>query len=549
MAADVALFDYLHKKHSPEFNEDVVNGIACIDVPLAKQYIDNIIRCGESQYPEGFEYVGSVRCTPSEEINVIARPRSGGNRIYDIAKNSTYLVRYMFKYNGQPLQDQYLYLPFVGQGGMLHVAGKQFMVAPVMGDIAFEVDENSVFIRIPRAPISFNRDNYICVIDDVRTSDTIVHSLLHNKGGKKSTNRSDLIRLGSVHTTMAHYLFCKYGLEGAFKKYVGASPVVIRQEEYNVRKYPKADWVKVSSLRKAPDHINQRRQYDAIATDVVLLVPRSHWTPMAKSFAMAFYYVIDHFPDYVEDHTELMGSWRWCVFLAFILWGEGNKYGKLVEDVENHLNTLDGYVDQETIRTLDEVNVHCEDLYDLMAHIIVEMDGMLERNRGHEACLYGKRLEVLRYLLRDINNSMFTFLFKITSNSRKNMEAADYENILRKFFKPWLIHGISSAAEHPEVSSVSNPSDNQFFKVTSTIVQQNDTHGRGKSQDGKPLTPSTYLDASFAAVTGFGVLIKSNPVGNNRFNPCVKLGPYHTTQEPEKFKELLAGVQRLIQRT
>ncbi|MCY1356816.1 hypothetical protein D9M69_432790 [compost metagenome] len=143
---------------------------------------------------------------------------------------------------------------------------------------------------------------------------------------------------------------------------------------------------------------------------------------------------------------------------------------------------------------------------------------------------------------------MFEFLFKISSNSRKVLTDREFEDTRRKHFNPWLIHGISSAAEHPEVSSVSNPSDNMFFKITSTFIQQNDTHGRGKGQDAKPIGPTMYLDASYAAVSGFGVLRKSAPYGNNTFNPCIKLSEDHQTVENPEFADLLNGVQRLIQR-
>jgi len=545
---DASLFEFSHRKRAPVFNTDVTKGIACKDVPYAQKYIDNIIRCGESQYPDGFEYIGSERCTPLEEYNVITRARAGNNRVHDIARSDVSLVRYRFKNQGKELAPMYMYLPFVRQAGMLYISGKQFAVAPVMGDIAFEIEENSVFIRIPRAPISFNRENYTVVVDGVRVKDHVIYSPLHNKGGKKSRNRSDLIRLGHVHSSLPHYLFCKYGFIGAFEKYTGTRPIIMTEPDYDPEKYPEAHWVKVTSLRKAPTGINQRRQYEAIASDLVLLIDRGAWTDLTKSFATGFFYVIDHFPEFATDPKELVEPWWWCVFMAFILWGEGNNYGRLVDDVETHLKSLDGYVDQETVKTLQEVQVYCNDLYDLMAHIMREMQTMLDDNRGKEACLYNKRLEVLRYLLRNINNNMFEFLFKITGNTKKVLSNKEYEDILRKYFNPWLIHGISSAAEHPEVSSVSNPSDNMFFKITSVIVQQNDTHGRGKSQDAKPIGPTMYLDSSFAAIAGFGVLPKSTPIGNNRFNPCVRLGERHTTQEPLEHKDLLDGVQRLIQR-
>lgn len=545
---DSALFDFMHRKRSPVFNDDICKGIAVKEVPYAQAYVDSRIRCGESQYPKGFEFVGSERCSPLEEYGVITRVRSGNTRIYDIARSDVYLVKYKFRNHGRDLAPMYMYLPFVGQAGMLHISGKQFAVAPVMGDIAFEIEENSVFIRIPRAPMSFRRESYTIVVDGMATKDQIVYSQLHNK---KPRSKSILIRFGHVFTTLPHYLFARYGIYEAFLKYTGTRPVIMDRADYDPERYPPEHWIMVSSLKQRPRGVNTRRRYAEIATQKIMLVDRGAWSPEVSSFVTGFFYVIDHFPDYAMEDGDLDDPWWWRVFMAFILWGESDNLGnlgKLVTEIDHHLKSLDGYVDQETIKVLEEVNIDCENIFDLMAHIMKEMQNMLENKRGREANLYGKRLEVLRYLLRDINNNIFESLFKITSNNSKELTDKEYENILKKYFKPWLIHGISSAVEHPEVSSVSNPSDNMFFKVTSTIVQQNDTHGRGKSQDTKPIGPTMFLDASFSSVTGFGVLPKSTPIGNNRFNPAAKLDKNLTTVEPEEHKPLLDSVQALIQR-
>lgn len=547
--SDADLFAYMHRKRAPKFNEDVVKGLACIDVPDAQAYVDTIINCGVSQYPEGFEFVRSERCNPLEEYKVITKSRSGPNRTYDLARSDLYLVKYLFRDKGVDLEPVYMYLPYVRQAGMLYITGKQFAVSPVMGDIAFSISENDVFIRMPRAPVTFNRSMSHLVVDGVRTSEYVIWSSLHNKGGKKSKNRSNTIYLGRVQSTLAHYLFCKYGFYETFDKYTNAQPIVMREADYSAEMYPKEEWVVCSSAKNKPAGLRGRREYRQIATDLIVLVKREHFTPLVLSLINGFYYVIDHFPDLIEDPSWIADAEQWQLFMGYIQWGDEPSRGKLVEDVQAHLKSLDGYVDHEVKKTLMEVGVYCEDLYDLMIHILLSMPEMLEQNASRVASLYNKRLEVLRYLLRNINNAMFEFLFKITSNTKKVLGKKDYEDILRTYFKPRLIHGITTGSEHPEVSSVSNPSDNLFFKITSVIVQQSDMHGRGKSQETKPIGPTMFLDSSYAEVTGFCVLPKSNPIGNSRLNPCVQLGPMHTVVRKEKFIPLLDSVQRLIQRT
>lgn len=545
---DTDLFAYMHRKRSPKFNDDVVKGLACLDIKDAQDYVDNIINCGVSQYPEGFEYVGSERCNPLEEYNVVTKSRNGPNRVFDLARSDVYLVKYKFRNHGKDLPPSYMYLPYCRQAGMLYITGKQFAISPVMGDIAFSTSENDVFIRMPRAPVTFNRSTAWLVIDGVRSSGYVIWSALHNKGGKKSKNRSSSIYLGRVQSTLAHYLFCKYGFYETFEKYTNAQPIVMREQDYDKALYPDDEWIVCGSAKNKPEGLRGRREYAQIATDLIVLVKRVHFTPLVKSLITGFFYVVDHFPDHISDPADVGDSDMWKVFMGYIQWGDEPSHGKLVEDVNLHLTSLDGYVDHEVKKTLMEVEVYCENLYDLFVHIELNMASMLEQNATQVASLYGKRLEVLRYLLRNINNAMFEFLFKITSNTKKVFANKDYEDILRTYFKPRLIHGITTGSEHPEVSSVSNPSDNLFFKITSVIVQQSDMHGRGKSQETKPVGPTMFLDASYAEVTSFCSLPKSNPIGNSRLNPTVQLGPHHTVVRKQKFVQLLDGVQRQIQR-
>jgi hypothetical protein len=325
---DTDLFAYSHRKRSPKFNEDVVKGLAVKDVPDAQAFVDNIINCGVSQYPDGFEFVGSERCSAIEVFNVSTRARSGQTRSVDLARTDAYLVKYQFKNHGRMLDPVYMYLPFVRQAGMLYVSGKQFAVSPVMGDVAFSVTENDVFIRMPRAPVTFDRStSHLLVVDGVRTSEYVVWSSLHNKGGKKSKNRSSTIYLGRVQSTLAHYLFCKYGFYETFEKYTGAQPLVMMKEDYDERLYPKDEWVLCESAKYKPLGLRGRINYQTIATNLVVLVKREQFTPLVKSLVAGFYYVVDHFPDHITDPAWVAYPRQWKVFMGFILWGDDPSHG------------------------------------------------------------------------------------------------------------------------------------------------------------------------------------------------------------------------------
>lgn len=554
---DTQLFDRIYRD-TPKINERILNGLAVehLQPRRVMDHIEKIIRCAQEQYPEGLEYVGCERCTPIEEYNVITRSKNGkrgsNKRTFDLAESDVYLVRFKFRYNNQDLYPQYLYLPFVRPGGLMYISGKLWSISPVLADKLFSIDDVSVFIPMPRGKVTFYQTAHSFNVDGSRVSSKVVYSPLHNKSAKKGKSASSTtIVLGRVHTTMMHYLLCKYGFEGTFKRYTNATIKVMDESEATVDRFPAEDWVICKSSKVKPIGV-RNRQYQSIASRIALVLPRVQFTELVRQMIAGFYYVVDHFPDAMSAEYITSGSdpsWQWRVLMGYILWGDEPTKGKLVEDVEAHLKSLDGYVDFEVRRMMRDQGVYCNDIYDLFVYIIENMNEMLLSNSNQVSSMYGKQLMVLRYVLSDINNEMFQFLFKITSNNKKAVTKESLESIMSDYFKPKLIFRITSGTSHGEVSSVACPGDNKFFKVTSVLVQQSETAGKGKSHDTKPVDASLYLDASQAEVGSYCVLPKSNPFGRNRINPYLMDDPVtgDIIRNP-KFVELLDGVQRRIKR-
>jgi len=561
---DTRLFGMIEEDDCPKFNMDVVNGLACKDIYSSQSYIERIIRCAEQQYPPGLEFVGSVRCSPYEEYNEITRVRGGPNsskRVFDLAQSYVYLVKFKFRWEGNDLHPKFLYLPYVRQGGLIKIMGKTFSMSPVLADRVFSVGLDDIFIPMPRGKVTFNRELHFYrqgaydpndprdEFTGTRVSKYVTWSPLHNKGAKKNKNsRSSMIQLGRVYSTLMHYLLCKFGFDETFKRYGHADVQVVTQEEATLENYPEDQWTVFRSAKIKPGGVRMREQaYEQVASKLALVVPKYQVTPLLEFMVAGFFYVVDHFPDQMEVeyvHT----TWQWRVLMGYILFGDEHSQGKLEEDVESHLKSLDGYVDFEVRDNLRTANIECQHIYDLFAFIIENMPRMLIEESGKVSSMYDKQLMILRYVLSDVNNMIFEFLFKITSNNKKQMTKQELENIMNEYFKPKTILRLSGGKGHGEISSVASPSDNKFFKITSNLVQQSDTAGKGKGRETKPIDPTMYLDASIAEVGGYCVLPKSSPIGKSRINPWVKLGDFNRVERNPEFKDLLDSVQAMIER-
>lgn len=544
---DTRLFDMIDKD-VPQFNRQLVRGLACEHLKRAKQHIDRIIRCAEEQYPEGLEFVESTRCTPMEEYNEITKARGNANRVYDLAKSDVYLVKYQFKYKGENLRPRYLYLPHVRQGGIINIMGKQFAISPVLADKVFSIGVDDIFIPMPRGKVTFNcRELHHFVADDTRVGRYVVWSPLHNRGAKKGrSSRSSTIQVGGVYSTLMHYLLCKYGLDETFQRYGKAKVQVMWEHEADETRFPRDEWVVCKSAKIKPKGLRVR-DYPQIASKLALVVRRSEYTPAVVSMVAGLFYVVDHFPEELEPEYVSL-TWTWRVLMGYILFGDESSQGKLVEDVDSHLKSLDGYVDFEVRQNLKDEGIDCQNIYDLFGYIIDKMPEMLNSGASKVSSMYDKQLMVNRYVLSDINNAIFEFLFKIVSNNKKQMSKEEIDDILGSYFNPKLILRISSGKGHGEVSSVSNPSDNLFFKITSVLVQQSDTAGKGKGRETKPIDQSMYLDASYAECGGICVLPKSSPIGKDRANPFLKMDADCTVVRDPQFITLLNSLQSKIAR-
>lgn len=562
---DTRLFQ-IRDKRLPAFNRDIVDGL--VDKHLSPEqamlWIENTIRCGAELYPEGFEFLGSRRCTPYEEYKEALNVKIQGKRVFDVAKNDVFLVRYDFTYEGVPLYPQYLYLPFPTDA-MLRLSDKVYMVSPVLADKVFSVINEEIFFQVGRAKISFKRDIHTCVIDNKRVTTYVMWSRLHNNAGRRAPGTTNVnIRLGKVNSTAVHYLICRYGFIDAFEMFCNTSPVVINESQYNDKDFPTDQWVVCRSNKRRPKGVVcQDREYRLKESKINILIPRKDWNYMTQLFVMGAFYVIDHFP--LELNVEdIFDTWTWKVALGFILFGDHLSEGKVVEDVEAHLASLDGYIDFEAKLSMTpaiEANPatypwlnKVDSLFDLLGYLLDRMPEMLLQGDSRTSCLYNKQLMTSRYLLSNINNSLFGLVFKLTTPRDTKPTVNDLNTLLGRHFGTKLIFNIASSnpkdnIRHGEISSVSNPNDNKFFKITSVMIPQSDSAGPTGKGDIDVNNPSYHLDSSFAEVSGYCVLPPSLPIGIARLNPFLRTSSDGTVLRREEFKPLLDKIQRNITRS
>lgn len=525
-------------KRMPRFNEDVVGGFVAKELKNCEYYIERTIHCTATSFPPGLKYKGCMRCTPMETYQLLTAKRRN-RQTFELARSDIYLMKYFFEYNGEELKPVYLFLPFVSKAGLIHIRDSMFAISPVLADHAISAGTTSIFIPVHRAKLNFYRLVHHYMMNGVREASYLVWSPIYNVS-KKSNGRRKKV---NAFTCNVHYLFCKYGFRQAFKECAGTEVHIGYADEINEQLYPADKWRICQSMQLKPRGVNNKLYTPTL---VRIAIPNENWTPLVAALVTGFFYVADFFPERVlpeyVDETVL-----WKTLLGHIIFATEDSEGKILVKIEDHMRSLDNYIDGVAQEWLRNDNVYVNNLYDLLLHVVETFHDRITQSSTNIASLYDKRLTVLSYVLSDIIAGWFNMSFAFQRASKKLLTKKDVESIMGDTVRPDLVTRINRG--HGEVSSVSSSTDNMIYKLTSNVVLQTSSNSGANAKKTKAIIePSKFIHVSLAEVGSYMNLPKSEPSGRGRLNPCVKVGPDGAIlKDPEKL-ELLDRVQQSFDR-
>lgn len=527
---------------TPKFNPLVADGFAVKQMEYAEQYIDDIWRSAAKRFPPGLVYEGYAHCTPQEEYAEVTRKRP--RQTFELAQSDVYMVKYLLSFKGKRLPPKYIYLPYVSQAGSMKVYDSTYCISPVLADVAISVVKDTVFIPLPCAKLTFERVMHSYYGNEVSETDYVVWSGLHNQHGKK------IVRAGGVgkgidvdcNSSVVHYFFCKYGFTEAFQRFTGCTPV-LNDGPFDYNQYSPEEWVICRSTGIKPKGVKvPLKSY--IPSDIHLAIRKEDYNAITRSYIASFFYVVDHFPDRItQEYAESTRLWR--VLMGKVIWRGNSNEGKLADEIDTHIRSLDDYIDLAAQQILRDDNIFVEDLYEFCQHII---ETMADRVRNTDtANMYDKRLTVLRYALFDLISAIFYFSWKFNSANKKEFTEKDVMSSLNKQLRMGLVLDLRKG--HGECSNITTPGDNYLFRMTSNLVLQADATNKGKRNPKSSVSdPAKLFHSSIIEVGSFRNLPKSEPTGRTRINPYVNVTPDGTIRRDPERQSLLDGIQDRVQR-
>lgn len=494
---------------TPPLNKLTANGIAVVQMKHAEKLIDDVWHSISREFPPEVKYLGSRRTSYREEYLEHTRRRSP-RPTYDVAESNFYMMRYDFSFQGTPLKPKFIYLPYVTENCTIHISNSRYLVSPVLADRVITISSAYIFIRLLRDKMTFEKLNHHFKVNDERTTASIVWADIYHKNEQHKKLKNTL----KVKSSLAHYLFCKYGFTETMQRFGMTTPVLGDHTTIDYHQYPPDKWV-ICKTNGTPRGINPA-YWNAPNLRVAILREDFEKHPIIKNLVAGLFYVVDHFPDQFADPTWVDNP-RWMMILmGQIIWAPTIQHGKLANDCAAHIASLDDYIDSIMIEKFKEIEKPIHDLYQLFAMLIENFNKWRVENNDKINSMYGKELNVTSFLLEQLIFLIVRFNFRLKAAAKKGLKLRDVENALQAV-KTGALFSLTKSSGC--LSTTSSPGDNKAFKLTSILIPQTASQKGGNKTRGANDDPSLKIHVSVAEIGGYSNPPKSDPSGRGRLNP------------------------------
>jgi hypothetical protein len=542
----------LVKANTPKLNPDVVNGYATVQLKEAPNYIDTIFAWAFKSLESicDLHYKGYEICTPREEFEYIARPRTSttsfkrsSNRTINIGESSIFLVKYYFIYKGEKLDPLYLYIPFCDEAGMIMIGGTRRFLYPVLSNKIVSSTKEGVFIKILKDKKNFYREYHKVFINGKLANIGVIWSSLYD-----ATNRRNKMEdTTPCLSTNIHYIIAKYGFDEFWRRYYGWIPETFSINDYKNNKMDidHDKYVYLMSTQIKPKLI---KEFEYFPTDIGFKVPKNLWSTDVQSTLVTITYILDYFPDKITKEY-IHGTYIWKLTLGYVNFSSIYKDQEIFSKTDEHFASLEDSVHELYKHKLENIGYKCENIYDLLFYI--KRDFAKSHTKGDSIrTMYGKELDILDSTLSKLVSSIFRASYDIKKkiNSKKDLTKSEVQDLIRKSIGFGYVFRLfnNSGGNKSNAFDVSYSGDNKFFKITSTIIPQEGKKGKHSGGSGSENDPNIKLHSSYAECGAYLAIAKREPIGNGGINPAVLVDQYGSLMGREEFKEMLEEAQKMI---
>lgn len=487
------------------FNEKIVNGIAATELARIVEYLDKVLAdIARVEFPKGVEYTGITMMDPKDAYeeyvqlrhNKSKRIRTVGKKLqkrgYEIMDHDFYAIEINIRFNGVDMKPRPLFIPTVRWKSKINSRGSRFNISQIVADVAMSIKNNVLYVPFQKTKLQVNKKPIQLLRNNLNYQGFMMVSRVY-KGGNTYLEKKE--------TSIAHYVFVKYGVREAFRKYAKCQVHIGYDNEITTELYP-VDGYDIFSLPSG--------------SPIRLSILRSSRTLLTDMLITSMFYGVSCFPEQLTVET-IDDTYLWKHLLGIIILGKDNSTN--ASSVMNeHINSVDKYVCDVTRRNYNTSGILINDFYDLMVYIMENYATIYDS--GVSGSMYGQQIKLLPYIVAKITSKFTTLAYGLNKEYNKGkLNEGTLAQALGRSLTPKSLFDINSL---PCVNAANSSSDNCYFDLTELVLQdQASSGGKGKTKI-NPNDPKVALHPS-TLESGRPLAPKSSePIGKFG-NACVNL--------------------------
>lgn len=517
--------DEFIKRKTPPMNKRVAEGLSFHEMKNALNDIDRHLKYASlDRTRTHLKYLRHRVLPPREVFNI--RFKTSSTRPYDMAKNSMYLVEFIFHYaDEEEPRTQIIGIPYIDKYNTFILNDKEWLLEPTFADKVVSIGDSQIFINVITAKYTLGRILYTILEDNLPRNVSVMVGELYRNQVKQGDDTT------KAKSTFIHYLLGYYGYSKTMEIVLGFVPKPV----YDVEN-PDEFTVYSSTGSKPDGFVGPESNYRK--NTIKFIVPKDKNTPETLYCIGNVLYVLDNFSNSIVDINQLDDPLIWRRYMGEIIHTGNRAISETMRQMSMHFKDLDYEFNASTIQKLEDIDIKATGLIQLLTTIFINFNRWIVT--GSERSIYGnKTLEVNPYALSRVTSAFTKLYLNINKEEQKSpngiLTPEEVSKVFKDHLNEWLMNGLRN--ESLFVSSIEDSSDHSYFKKTAFISRQESNSVNTANKGGNTSTRHK-LTASMATQGSALYLSKKNPDLGQRQNPYVTLCPVTNTvlPDPDFFK-------------
>ncbi len=490
----------------PDFNDDLLLEFRKRKIYEIRHHLDAVFSESVKLFDGRLKYQGWTEITPEERLEYIKNNQITRKKI-EIQMSSFEVLKFSFEFEGV-MHPIYLHVPYLDHGAVILSDTKYFPLFPIVERGGLHRTKNSVIIKVMRAPITFRRQESFTFTTDKGKSfrETVITVKIHQRKKGRGSKRTD-------RTPVLLYQLTKNTFEDTMRLYgfdmgeISIVPVHEPHPDYSYVNIKDNIYLKIRDTAFA--NINKRR---AIASYLMCLVEHPRFD--------------------LRDLTASHLNYYWCVLGKFTSPAVTNSQ-LLYDNARKHLETTDPLLDPPTQKQLSQINVHVNDIYELLRAVFFNIDNWVVSYDPTN--LYDKKIGALDQIMAPLVTTINTKLFQIVNNKNEGLTQETVKRFTTSSsqHETWLT-GNSAFRANPSICN-----DNWLIAIgTKRFRSLENAETKGGHGGRKMPVALLKAHASQLVVESILAIPASSPIVSGEVNPFIEIDHAGNIIRPKWYNEV-----------